>query len=66
MTAELDKLNSKFEDKLKRKAWQLDNAAGWNRLADAAIVGEKERTSGCFSAMASVLVIAAVIVKVLL
>ena len=54
-----DKLNAKFEAKLKQKNWQLDNAAGVKRLADAVIVGEKEQKNGCalFAAGVSVLVI---------
>ena len=62
-----DKLNAKFEAKLKQKNWQLDNAAGVKRLADAVIVGEKEQSNGCalFAAGASVLTLAAGIVAVM-
>lgn len=63
----LTKLNRKFDDKLKRKTWQLDNTAGLNRLADAVIVGEKERTSGCFSAVVApvLLIVAGALMAVL-
>ena len=69
MTASTDKLNKKFADKLARNQWKLDNAAGWNRLADEILVDEKTQRNGCFSAVVSVsvfLLAAAVIVKAVL
>lgn len=60
MTANDAKL---LNDSLRRRAVTInrDDSEGMSRLADAVIVGEKERSSGCFPAVSAVLVIAATI-----
>ena len=65
-----DELNKKFRTKLDNQKWQLDNAAGFDRLKDAVIVGDEVKKNSCFGAaiavLAPALIVAGLIVKAVL
>jgi hypothetical protein len=53
--SDLNKINERNAEVLKRKNWTLDNEAGVKRLADAVIVGDEVKKNSCFGAAVSVL-----------
>lgn len=57
-------LNKKFEAKLKQKNWQLDNAAGWERLEKEVLIGDEAKKNSCLGAVVSVLAIGAAVLAV--
>lgn len=59
-----DELNNKFKAKLDNQKWQLDNAAGFDRLKDAIILGDEAKKNSCFGAVVSVVAVVGVLAAV--
>lgn len=51
----LPEAKAKLADRRRHIAPQLDNAAGWQRVTDAVIVGEKERKNSLVTILLSLI-----------
>jgi hypothetical protein len=61
----LKQAKAKLEDRRRHISPQLDNAAGWQRVTEAVIVGEKESKNGCLSAAVAVIAVVVLLAGVL-
>jgi hypothetical protein len=61
----LQQVLSKKRAEFRRKGLQLDNAAGFDRLKDAVILGDEVKKNSCFGAVVTGILFLATVVGVL-